>query len=78
MGMTDFLTKANRACIEFLDKCSSQQAQLLVPAEDLGGAPYSLQLSPDSEKPFERVRVVFARRPNGVARSVVLDTTVNK
>ena len=48
----------------------------LKPAEDLGGKPYAFRLTPDKDFPFERVRLYFARRPEGATRAAIFDEDV--
>lgn len=72
--MSGFLVDASLDIELFLNKCAS--AGLLQPAQDLNGLPYEFSLSPDSTMPFERVRLVMKRRPEGAVRSVIFDDDV--
>ena len=74
--MASYITDANREIGEFLEACSSEDVGLLQPAEDLGGRPYEYAITPDSQKPFERVRLYLARRPEGATRSAIFDDDV--
>lgn len=71
---SSYLTDASKDIEKFLNACYS--ADLLVEAEDLDYQPYQFSLVPDQQKPFERVRLYMARRPNGCTRSVIFDDDV--
>ncbi|GAA5003329.1 hypothetical protein GCM10023206_06920 [Acinetobacter puyangensis] len=73
---TSFLEDAGRDITKFLNACYS--AGLIVDAEDLGYQPYQFSLVPDESKPFERVRLYLARRPEGAVRSVIFDDVITK
>lgn len=74
--MASYITDANREIGEFLEACSSEDVGLLQPAEELGGRPYEYAITPDSQKPFERIRLYLARRPEGATRSAIFDDDV--
>lgn len=73
-----FLKDADRDIGRFLSACSSGDSQLLKPADDLAGKPYTFTLTPDDQLPFERVRLTLSRRPEGMVRSVIFDDFVSK
>lgn len=75
-GMDDFIEFAERDCRAFLDNCFS--AGLLKAADNLGGKPYTLSITPREDRPFDAVDVSFARRPAGAARAAFLNTSVEK
>ena len=70
----DYLEKASKELDKYLS--GAVTSGWLKPAEDLGGKPYDFQLTPDQDKPFERVRLYMARRPEGAVRSVIFDEDV--
>ncbi|WOE40057.1 hypothetical protein [Acinetobacter chinensis] len=72
--MTEYIKEANKEIEKYLSGAAT--AGWLKPAEDLGGKPYEFKLTPDKEKPFERVRLYLARRPEGTTRSVIFDDDV--
>lgn len=74
--MASYITDANREIGEFLEACSTEDVGLLQPAEELGGRPYEYAITPDSERPFERVRLYLARRPEGATRSAIFDDDI--
>jgi hypothetical protein len=69
-----FLTDASRDIDAFLSACYS--AGLLVVGEDLGGKAFNFSLTPDSVKPFERVRLKLERCPEGATRAVIFDDDI--
>ena len=71
-----YLEQAGRDIKRFLDACVG--AGLLKPAQDLGGQPYTFKLTPDENYPFERVRIDFSRRPEGLTRAVSFSSVVVK
>jgi hypothetical protein len=71
---TGFLVDADRDIGNFLSACAA--AGLLQPADDLGGQPFTYALTADPTAPFERVRLVMQRRPEGAVRSVIFDEDV--
>lgn len=73
--MTNF-QRAYSDCTRFLNACVA--AGLLVPAEQLNGKYYELEITPRADKPFEAVDIYLARRPVGAVRQAHLRTTVNK
>lgn len=75
-GMDEFIEFAERDCRAFLDNCFS--AGLLKAADNLGGKPYTLSITPREDRPFDAVDVSFARRPAGAARAAFLNTSVEK
>lgn len=72
--MSGYLVDASKDIELFLNKCVS--AGLLQPADDLSGQPYEFSLIPDQTMPFERVRLVLKRRPEGAVRSAIFDDDV--
>lgn len=70
----DFLKDTSEAIEEYLD--GAVTAGWLKPADDLGGKPYAFRLTPDKDKPFERVRLYMARRPEGATRTAIFDEDV--
>ncbi|WP_111896137.1 hypothetical protein [Acinetobacter sp. MB5] len=72
--MSSFIDDTSKDIEKFLNACYS--AGLLVEAEDLDYKPYRFRLVPDDQKPFERARLILARRPNGCTRSVIFDDDV--
>lgn len=74
--MDDFLSRVYGDCQRFLDACVA--AGLLKESVELAGRYYALEISPNTEKPFEAVNVKLARRPEGAVRQAYLETTIVK
>lgn len=71
-----YIERADSDCRRFLDACVT--AGLLVPADDLGGYPYTLSINPREDRPFDGVTISLARRPEGCVRAVYFNSSVNK
>lgn len=65
---TDFLKKAQLALDKFYTDMST--AGLFQPAQDLDYRPYSFTLTPNPEKPYERMDYDYSHGLDGVTRSV--------
>lgn len=75
-NMSSFITDATDECTRFLNSCAD--AGLLMPASELGGLYYALDITRRQDNPFEKADVKFSRRPEGCARQVFLETTVTR
>jgi hypothetical protein len=75
-GTDTFIEFADRDCRERLDDCVT--AGLLKPAENLGGKPYRLSITPREDRPFDAVDIHFAKRPVGAIRAAILNTSIEK
>lgn len=72
----DYKDKVESAIVRFANQCVA--AGLLMPAEQLGGKYYHLEIKPKADKPFEAMQIYFARKPVGAVRLAELNTTINR
>lgn len=74
--MDNFVRNATDDCVRFLDACAD--AGLLTISSELGGRYYAIDITPRADDSFTKADVKLARRPQGCARQVFLETTVTK
>lgn len=74
--MGNFVRNATDDCVRFLNACAD--AGLITISSELGGRYYAIDITPREDDPFTKADVKLARRPQGCARQVFLETTVTK
>lgn len=72
----DFIKKAGDDIQAFLEGASSETTGWLKNAEELGGKPFEFSLVPDTDFPYERVRLYLAHGVVGTTRAVIFDDDV--